>query len=175
MMRGCYQLFASQYVDWKGNQYGCGWSVIPLNHTKTSKNQEAYILSGTPRKLLLLKNSDLTKLHESLSITTSRLFFSFFKEEVSSYQSAFSQTSLIDDNEIVGASERVPGLALTTFNNGKTEVTAWPCFGGSISQSKDEDCEVIPSNQVNLGKLGELVMSQVKVHFSEGQATAECN
>ena len=62
----CYaitELIATEYspshVDWKGNQYGCGWSVIPLNHTNTSKNQEAYILSGTPRKLLLLKTSDL--------------------------------------------------------------------------------------------------------------------
>ena len=53
--------------------------------------------------------------------------------------------------------------------------TAWPCFEGLISQSKEEEeCEVMPSNQVYfLGNLGELVISQVNVHFSEGRKKVE--
>ena len=52
--------------------------------------------------------------------------------------------------------------------------TAWPCFEGLISQSKEEEeCEVMPSNQVYfLGNLGELVIIEV-MHFQESRKKVE--
>ena len=169
----CYavlELIATEYTSSTVHgQYGCGWGLIRLDF---SENGETVIHQGTPRELLFSDN--VQELQQSLPKTISTVQYTLSRAAGNMNQIC-SDLTLIEDNEIIAASEVVPGLKYITFRSfDERGTTSASCFGGDAVRTDDSLWHFTPAAHLTLARTFAIHISSVKLRFpKEGRMEYE--
>lgn len=158
---GVLELIATEYTSSVVNgQYGCGWGLIRLDFSETDG---VTIYQGTPRELLFADS--VQELQQSLARTSSTIQC-VLSRAAENINQICNDLTLIEDNEIIAASEVVPGLKPILIHSlDKRDTTLASCFGGDKIRVDNFLWHYIPATNLTLARKLKINISSAKLHF----------